>query len=139
MNGERVWEGNTFFWGGKASGVLSSCGWRDIIDRSGMFDEEFGLYNENSLDLLLRFPTAEQQGQLYPQEVSFSLRKELPPTNNLLPCFDLFGSDPLVQEGSYQIQKMQEACQEQEVKMSKLIESKQERPKLSISLKRKVS
>lgn len=59
MNGEGVWEGNTFFWGGKASGVLSSCGWRDIIDRSGMFDEEFGLYNENSLDLLLRFPTAE--------------------------------------------------------------------------------
>jgi hypothetical protein len=104
-----------------------------------MFEEEFGLYNENSLDLLLRFPNVDQEGEQYPQEALFSPSKELPKTEDLLPCLDLLGLDSLKSEAPCEIQKMQEACQEQEVKMFKLIEAKQERPKLILSLKRKIS
>lgn len=104
-----------------------------------MFEEEFGLYNENSLDLLLRFPTADQEGEQYPPEALLFPSKELPHTEDLLPCLDLLGSDPLTSEAPCEIQKMREACQEQEVKMFKLIVAKEERPKLMLNLKRKIS
>ena len=62
-----------------------------------MFDEELGLYNENSLDLLLKFSSSNEQDDDCPSTNLFSTPcKEMPQTEDFLePPFEDIAQHPL--------------------------------------------
>lgn len=107
-----------------------------------MLDEQF-YYQENSIDILLKFSTHSEDPADDQDFFDFIHKEQLPTQNSLdLPELDLLDEHNILEQPTPQAQlsEMQEAYLKQEAKMKVLLKRRQEtKQKSGLSFKRKIS